>query len=148
MGRLWDDSDRHFPNTALVPLYLYCGLRAARKIIARVDRTTRSANTKSVICSHIRPPISRKTNSIRGSPRRWNVVAYEINAALDKPLCARKQFRALVEGQSQKDPREDSRHGPKGMDPQVVEKSRTVLVAQHWVGSLNGTYGNSKHSTS
>jgi hypothetical protein len=50
-----------------VPLYLYCGLRAARKIIARVDRTTRSANTKSVICSHIRPPISRKTNSIRGS---------------------------------------------------------------------------------
>jgi hypothetical protein len=37
------------------------------------------------------------------SPRRWNVVAYELNAALDKPLCARKQFRALVEGQSQKD---------------------------------------------
>jgi len=39
---------------------------AARNNIAIVERTMRGANTKSVVWSQIKPPISRKTNSIRG----------------------------------------------------------------------------------
>jgi hypothetical protein len=88
----------------------------ARPIAAASESKTRRPTTSKVIWSQIRPPISRNTNSMRGSQG--------LGISSPSPSMSRCRSRWAPH----EHPGKDNREGSKRMHLEMITKSRPLIV--------------------